>query len=168
MSLMPEGCTPTELAREARMEAKIVRAVLRRLGLAGYVRREQRRKKRTVYIIPESLFRIWHQMNHSRSGRGLVLYLLEFFSTWYESREDRDQVWDEITEKFSESTCIDDDDRRADLSEYLEYNYLINGTKHIHVQGQRNHDGIRHADRNFTDQEGSTAALFMDRCLCRL
>jgi len=91
MSLMPEGCTPTELARELRMESKTVRAVLQRLGMAGYVRREQRRRKRTVYIIPERLFRIWHQMNHSRSGRGLVLYLLEFFSTWYESREDRDE-----------------------------------------------------------------------------
>jgi len=94
MSLMPEGCTPTELARELRMESKTVRAVLQRLGMAGYVRREQRRKKKTIYVIPERLFRIWHQMNHSRSGRGLVRYLLEFFSTWYESRQERDEVWD--------------------------------------------------------------------------
>ena len=94
MSLMPEGCTPTELARELRMESKTVRAVLQRLGMAGYVRREQRRQKKTVYIIPERLFRIWHQMNHSRSGRGLVRYLLEFFSTWYESRQERGEAWD--------------------------------------------------------------------------
>ena len=122
MSLMPEGCTPTELARESRIEAKTVRALLQRLGMAGYVRREQRRQKKTVYIIPERLFRIWHQMNHSRSGQGLVRYLLEFFSTWYESREERDGVWDEITGKIRSRTYYDyDDDRREDLSEYMEY-----------------------------------------------
>ena len=122
MSLMPEGCTPTELARESRMEAKTVRALLQRLGMAGYVRREQRRRKRTIYIIPERLFRIWHQMNHSRSGRGLVRYLLEFFSTWYESREERDEAWDEVTEKMRSRTYDGYDyDEMEDLSEYLEY-----------------------------------------------
>jgi len=122
MSLMPEGCTPTELARESRMEAKTVRAVLQRLNMAGYVSREQRRQKKTVYIIPERLFRIWHQMNHSRSGRGLILYLLEFFSTWYESKEERDKAWDEITGKMKNRTYDDkDDDTNDDLSEYLEY-----------------------------------------------
>ncbi len=100
MALMREGCNPTELAREARMPAKIIRAVLQRLVKAGYVKREQRRQKKTVYIIPERLFRIWHQMNHSRASRGMVHYLLEFFSTWYESREERDEVREEIIMKM--------------------------------------------------------------------
>ncbi|NIR71719.1 AAA family ATPase, partial [candidate division KSB1 bacterium] len=80
MALLPEGCTPTELAKESRMQPKIVRALMTRLEKAGYIRREQRRKKRTVYIIPERFFRIWHQMNHSRQARGRIQYLLEFFS----------------------------------------------------------------------------------------
>ncbi|NIM18596.1 MAG: hypothetical protein GTO45_42010 [Candidatus Aminicenantes bacterium] len=108
MALLPEGCTPTELAKEARMEAKTVRTVVSRLEKAGYVRKEQRRQKKTVYIIPERLFRIWHQMNHSRASRGLILYLLEFFSTWYQTKEERDQVWQDILTKIQEAPDQDD------------------------------------------------------------
>ena len=97
MALLPEGCTPTELAREARLPAKSVRSLMIRLEGAGYLRREQRRRKKTVYIIPERFFRIWHQMNYSRAARGRVQYLLEFFSSWYASRQERNRVWKEIT-----------------------------------------------------------------------
>jgi len=121
MSLMPEGCSPSELALEARMPAKTVRALLTRLQKAGYVRPEQRRKKKTVYIIPERLFRIWHQMNHSRYVRGLIQYLLEFFSTWYETRKERDIVWDELTEKLEQRTEMADDERSDELNQYLDY-----------------------------------------------
>jgi len=121
MSLMPEGCSPSELALETRMPAKTVRALLTRLQKAGYVRPEQRRKKKTVYIIPERLFRIWHQMNHSRYVRGLIQYLLEFFSTWYETRNERDIVWDELTEKLKQRTEMADEERADELNQYLDY-----------------------------------------------
>jgi len=107
MALMPEGCTPTELARESRLPAKLVRAILTRLERAGYVRHEERRSKRTVYIIPERFFRIWHQMNHSRTARGRIQYLLEFFSNWYATREERDQIWNELLAKFQQGTAND-------------------------------------------------------------
>ena len=122
MALLAEGCTPTELARESRMEAKTVRTVLGRLEKAGYVRREQRREKKTIYIIPERLFRIWHQMNHSRAGRGLIRYLLEFFSTWYQTKEQRDKAWKEIIEKL-EKAADGEEELNNDLSEYM--NYII-------------------------------------------
>lgn len=122
MALLAEGSTPTELAMESRMEAKTVRTVLGRLEKAGYVRREQRRHKKTVYIIPERLFRIWHQMNHSRAGRGLISYLLEFFSTWYQTKEERDEVWNDILKEM-EKVGDGDDDYNDDLNEYI--NYLI-------------------------------------------
>jgi len=121
MALLPEGCTPTELAREARMPAKTVRALLVRLERAGYVRREQRKKKKTVYIIPERFFRIWHQLTHSRPARGRVQYLLEFFSTWYASREERDQVWRELSDKFSRGLAEEDEHQVEDLAEYMQY-----------------------------------------------
>ncbi len=95
IALMPEACTPTELASQARMQPKVVRALLSRLEKAGYLRREARRRKRTVYIIPERFFRIWHQMNHSREARARVQYLLEFFATWYATKEERERHWDE-------------------------------------------------------------------------
>ncbi len=104
MARMPEGCNPAELARESRMQAKTIRAVLQRLLKAGYVKREERRQKKTVYIIPGRLFRIWHQMNHSRAGRGMVHDLLEFFTSWYESREERDAVREKIQKKIPNRT----------------------------------------------------------------
>jgi uncharacterized protein len=93
MSLLPEGTTPTEIAKEARIEAKKVRAILTRLERAGYIRKEKRKKKQTIYIIPERFFRIWHQMNHSRAARKKIQYLFEFFSSWYSTKEERNEIW---------------------------------------------------------------------------
>ena len=121
MALLPEGCTPKELAKEARMEAKTVRALISRLEHAGYLRREQRRLKKTIYIIPERFFRIWHQMNHSRVTRGRLRYLLEFFSTWYATRTARDQVWSELTQEFERGGEAGDDGRLDDVMEYMAY-----------------------------------------------
>ena len=105
MSLLPEGASPTELAAEVRLEPQSVRALLQRLEQAGYVRREERRQKRTVYTMPERFFRIWHQMNHSPAARGRVQYLLEFFSTWYATRKERDEIWDELLTDLEEGLC---------------------------------------------------------------
>ncbi len=120
MALMHEGATPTELARKSRMQPKLVRTLMLRLEKAGYIRREQRRLKKTVYIIPERFFRIWHQMNHSRSARGFVHYLLEFFSNWYSTKEERDKIWDELDEKFMEN--VQEGERQVqDVSEFMMY-----------------------------------------------
>ncbi|MFQ5709931.1 MAG: HEAT repeat domain-containing protein, partial [bacterium] len=121
MALMSEGCTPTELANQARMQRKVVRALLTRLAKAGYLRAEERRRKRTVYIIPERFFRIWHQMNHSRQARGRVQYLLEFFSNWYATKEERDKIWDELTAKFQEGIEQQDETPGDDIAEYMMY-----------------------------------------------
>jgi len=96
--------------------------VLGRLEKAGYVRREARGQKKTVYIIPERLFRIWHQMNRSREGRGLIRYLLEFYSTWYQTKEERDEVWNEIIKKM-QMGADGDEDIDEDLNEFM--NYII-------------------------------------------
>ena len=121
MALLPEWCTPTELAKKSRIPAKTVRALISRMEGAGYIRKEQRRQKRTVYIIPERFFRIWHQMNHSRAARGRVQYLLEFFSNWYATKEERDRVWNELTTKFQSGMQEGDENRTEDISEYMMY-----------------------------------------------
>ena len=121
MAIMPEGCTPTELAKEARIESKVVRALMTRLTKSGYIRREQRRDKKTVYIIPERFFRIWHQMLHSRAARRRVQYLFEFFSFWYATKEQRDEVWNELTSKFKQGLEEGDEERIEDVTEYMEY-----------------------------------------------
>jgi DNA-binding MarR family transcriptional regulator len=50
--LLLEACTPTELAAEARIPAKTVRALLTRLERAGYLRREQRQRKYVAVPLP--------------------------------------------------------------------------------------------------------------------
>jgi HEAT repeat protein len=121
MALMPEGCSPTELAKEVRMPPKLVRALLTRLDRSGYVRPETRRQKRTVYIIPERFFRIWHQMNHSRAARGRIQYLLEFFESWYATKDERNQVWNDLSAQFQLGLRDGDFDRVEDVTEYMKY-----------------------------------------------
>lgn len=121
MALLPEGCTPTELARQVRLDPGSVRATFTRLERAGYIRREERRRKQTIYLIPERFFRIWHQMNHSRAARGQIQYLLEFFSTWYANQGERDQVWQELTVGLKRGSEVDDERRMHDISKYMDY-----------------------------------------------
>ena len=117
MALMSEGCTPSELSKKLRMESKKVRSILSRLDQSGYVRREKRQNKKTIYIIPERFFRIWHQMNHSRAARGQIQYLLEFFSAWYDSEKERDQIWEELNQKLHKGI----NEVSEDIDEFMEY-----------------------------------------------
>ncbi|OQY00459.1 MAG: hypothetical protein B6I26_07755 [Desulfobacteraceae bacterium 4572_130] len=117
MALMSEGCTPSELSKKLRMESKKVRSILSRLDNSGYVRREKRQNKKTIYIIPERFFRIWHQMNHSRAARGQIQYLLEFFSAWYDSEKERDQIWEELNQKLHKGI----NEVSEDIDEFMEY-----------------------------------------------
>jgi len=121
MALIAEGCTPTELAREVRMPDNHVRALLFRLEKTGYIRREERRQKQTVYIIPERFFRIWHQVNHSRAARGRVQYLLEFFASWYATPKDRSHIWDQLNREFQSVLKDKDEGRIEELTEYMHY-----------------------------------------------
>ncbi len=121
IALLAEGVTPTELAEECRMDRTLVSAVLSRLEKAGYVRREPRARKQTVYTIPERFFRIWHQMTASRAARGRIQYLLDFFSTWYATPEERDEVWDRLLAQFQEEAEDGEDGRTEDISTYMDY-----------------------------------------------
>ena len=142
MALMIEGCTPKELAQKTRMKAKSVRAILQRLGKAGYIRNEPRRNKKTFYIIPERLFRIWHQMNHSRSFKGKIQYIIEFFSSWYQTKQERDEVWSDIMIELKyEHPEIDSKiERKEELYEFMDYIVEISDGNE---QYQREFDIIR-------------------------
>ncbi len=121
IALLAEGVTPTELADECRMDRTLVSALLSRLEKAGYVRREPRARKQTVYTIPERFFRIWHRMSASRLARGRIQYLLDFFSTWYATPEERDEVWDHLLDQFREGAECGEDARIEDISAYMDY-----------------------------------------------
>jgi HEAT repeat protein len=71
--------------------------------------------------MPERFFRIWHQMNHSPAARGRLQYLLEFFATWYATREERDAIWDELLTDLDEGLAIGDQDRVTNVTSYMSY-----------------------------------------------
>ncbi len=121
MALLDEGSSPKDLAMEMRMDIKQVSALLTRLARAGYIRPEPRRQKRTVYIFPERFFRIWHQMNHSRQARGRIQYLLEFFTSWYASPEERDMIWEKLSTDFRLVLQENDEERSDELAEFMDY-----------------------------------------------
>jgi HEAT repeat protein/VanZ family protein len=141
MALLPEGCGPTELAGEARMTKDQVSSLLTRLERAGYVQRQSRGRKQTAWILPERFFRIWHQMSQSREARGRVQYLLEFFSTWYASREERDQVWDELAGTFQHGVGQGDEDRSEDVAAFMDYVATVSPGAERY---ERHFDRLRH------------------------
>jgi HEAT repeat protein len=150
MALLAEGVTPTELADECRMDRTLVSALLSRLEKAGYVRREPRSHKQTVYTIPERFFRIWHQMTSSRLARGRIQYLLDFFSTWYATLQERNEVWDRLVIQFQEGIEQGKDGRREDISAYMDYVATVSeGDEQLqrHFGRLRQHVRVGDADR---------------------
>lgn len=80
--------TPTEIAREARVDVKQVNVQLARMKDEGLVTATPVRGKRsTYYDITERLFRIWYKMRLSRKDRNEVYFLAEFFEAWYQAEE---------------------------------------------------------------------------------
>lgn len=80
--------TPTEIAREARLDVKQVNVQLTRMKDEGLVTAAKPRGKRNAYYgISERLFGIWHKMRLSRKDRKEVYFLAEFFQAWYQADE---------------------------------------------------------------------------------
>jgi hypothetical protein len=80
--------TPTELASEARLQVNQMNSILKRLKDAGFVAlAPQERRKSTLYMVSERLFRIWHQMRYSTQGRRRLEFLIEFIRIWYSGAE---------------------------------------------------------------------------------
>jgi DNA-binding MarR family transcriptional regulator/energy-coupling factor transporter ATP-binding protein EcfA2 len=121
MSLIPEGCLPKDLAKQARLEPGATRVLLSRLENAGYIRREKRSDRKTVYYIPERLFRIWNAMNNSRGEKRKLQYLVDFFSAWYATEEERRYTWEVLTEKLLSTVKNSEKQNISATLEYLSY-----------------------------------------------
>jgi hypothetical protein len=80
--------TPTELASETRLQVNQMNSILKRLKDTGLVAlAPQQRRKSTLYMVSEQLFRIWHQMRYSAQGRQRLEFLIEFIRIWYSEAE---------------------------------------------------------------------------------
>lgn len=94
--------TPTEIAREARIDVKQINVQLARMKDEGLITATPLRGKRnTYYSITERLFRIWYKMRLSRKDKIEVYYLAEFIEAWYQAEEMLDLIMG-LGERFNE------------------------------------------------------------------
>jgi len=83
LTLMEGPATPTEIAKEARLDVRIVNPQIRRLTELGYIQvSRQERRKTTRYEVTERLFRIWREMRTIK-GRRRIGFLVKFLKIWY-------------------------------------------------------------------------------------
>lgn len=83
LTLMEGPATPTEIAKEAKLDVRIVNPQIRRLAEFGCIRvSRQERRKTTRYEVSERLFRIWREMRTTK-GRRRIGFLVKFLKIWY-------------------------------------------------------------------------------------
>jgi tetratricopeptide (TPR) repeat protein len=80
--------TPTELAQEVHLPVNQVNAILKRLSDGGFVSlAPQKRRKVSLYLVSERLFRIWCQMRFAPATRKRLEFFIEFIRIWYTQSE---------------------------------------------------------------------------------
>lgn len=113
--------TPTELAEDLRLPVNQVNSILQRLKEAGFVAlAKQKRRKSTLYVVSERMFRIWHQMRFSREGRRKLEFLVEFLREWYTAAEWKEQLARLLSE-YRRSTDTSNQSDAGRTIEYLDY-----------------------------------------------
>lgn len=92
LALMEGPATPTEIAKEARLDVRVVNPQIRRLAELGYIQvSRQERRKTTRYEVTERLFRIWREMRTIK-GRRRIGFLVKFLKIWYTPAEFIEEV----------------------------------------------------------------------------
>jgi len=85
----PELITPAEVGRKIRMPTNRVTANLKRLQMAGFIRRIEKPikgRKGTLYRLSETIYRYWYQMNSDRN-REMAEIFVRFIVLYYTYRE---------------------------------------------------------------------------------
>jgi len=87
-----EKRTPVNIAKRFRKPRHQTSVLLKRMTEAGYlsVSVNPNDKRSRLYRIKEGFFDIWLAMNESRAQRKYLPYLVDFFTLWYASVEDRE------------------------------------------------------------------------------
>ncbi|MDO9229872.1 MAG: ATP-binding protein [Syntrophales bacterium] len=123
--------TPTELAVETRLPVNQINSILKRLGEHGFVAlAKQKRRKTTLYVVSERVFRIWHQMRFSTESRRRLEFLVDFIRIWYSS----DQWVQETDHLLGEYRQHARERHLAEAGRYLEHlDYLIQGAPKLEM-----------------------------------
>lgn len=117
--------TPTEIAEETRFPVNQVNSILQRLREHGFVApARQKRRRTTLYVVSERVFRVWHQMRFSPESRRRLEFLVEFIRIWYSTDE-----WTQETDRLiGEYRKHAGEKHFTEAAPYLEHlDYLIQG-----------------------------------------
>ncbi|PKN61280.1 MAG: hypothetical protein CVU57_30225 [Deltaproteobacteria bacterium HGW-Deltaproteobacteria-15] len=117
--------TPTELAEETRFPVNQVNSILQRLREHGFVApARQKRRRTTLYVVSERVFRVWHQMRFSPESRRRLEFLVEFIRIWY-STEEWEQETKRLLGEYRKHAGVK---HYAEAAPYLEHlDYMIQG-----------------------------------------
>lgn len=85
--------TPGNIAKKLRKPPQQASALLKRMTKSGYlvVSKNPKDKRSNLYRIKEGFFDLWLAMSESRAQRRHLTYLVDFFSTFYADRNERQQ-----------------------------------------------------------------------------
>jgi len=95
--------TPSAIAARMRMKPSQVSSLLKRLSTAQYLRSVENKddKRSRLYTIREGFFDIWLAMNVSRGARERLPFLVDFFSQFYPSIEERNRKREEYRQRLA-------------------------------------------------------------------
>ena len=111
--------TPAAIAARMRMSQQETSSLLKRLSDAHYLRsdRHPRDKRSRLYTIREGFFDIWLAMSLSRGVSRRMPFLLDFFSVFYPSIEDREEKRSRLRDRLLEEGGLDAETALDYLSE---------------------------------------------------
>ncbi|MBI1924123.1 AAA family ATPase [Candidatus Poribacteria bacterium] len=113
--------TPTELAEQTRLPVNQVNTILQRLRALGFVEvAPQERRRGTLYIVSERVFRIWHQMRFSTASRRRLEFFIEFIRIWYTAEEWEEEA-DRLMGEYSRTASEKRYEEAGRFVEYLEH-----------------------------------------------
>ena len=96
--------TPVNIAKQFRKPRHQTSVLLKRMTKAGYlsVSPNPEDKRSRLYRIKEGFFDIWLAMNESRVQRKRMPYIVDFFSLWYASVQERETKRRQLLQQLSE------------------------------------------------------------------
>lgn len=92
-----EAISVKELAKQTRLDSKLVSAQLRQLEKNQVIEKRATKTKNHIYLLRERFFNIWYLMRYGRKqDRNRVIWLVKFLEEWCDKQEIENRVRDYI------------------------------------------------------------------------
>ena len=113
--------TPAMIAARMRMKPAQASALLGKLTKAQYLRTQENPadKRSRLYSISEGFFDIWLAMNNSRGARIRLPFLVDFFTNFYPTIEQRNRKREELKQKIAKNADPTNAPEIRDALDYL-------------------------------------------------